>query len=150
MDAEPAVKARPRAREESVLILLISLIPLQGAQEYQGYQGNHQGRVIPLPQLRDSFFRVEYIHQGGDMTALKLALRAKHLGARFAYHDGEIIAIGLDRLPTAFHAELRERLGDVLAVVAEHSPPHGLQPSDLVDAARRVALAARKAVQSAT
>ena len=84
------------------------------------------------------------------MTALQFALRAKRHGARFAYRDGRIVAIGLDRLPTTFQAELRERLGDVLAVVAEHSPPHELRPSDLVDAARRVALAARKAVQSAT
>jgi hypothetical protein len=72
------------------------------------------------------------------MTALRLAISAKHFGARFEYHHGQIVALGLDLLPRRLRREVDARLDDILAVVAEHSTPCDVRPSDVVDAARKI------------
>jgi hypothetical protein len=78
------------------------------------------------------------------MTPLRLGLKAKRLGARFAYRNGRIVACDLDRLPPDLRRELDARLDDVLAVVSEHSIPTDVRPSDVIDEARRIAAASRR------
>jgi hypothetical protein len=82
------------------------------------------------------------------MSALQLALKAKCAGVRFVY-DGDLIAAqNLDRLPPGLRTEVERRLSDILAVVAEHSPPGGIRVTDVIDAARRIVTDSRKAIHA--
>jgi hypothetical protein len=72
------------------------------------------------------------------VSAFQLAIFAKRLGAQFEYRDGQIVALGLELLPLQLRCEIRRRLSDVLAVIAEHSVPSDVRPSDAIDAARLI------------
>lgn len=78
------------------------------------------------------------------MSALRLALDAKRHGLRFEYHEGCLVARDLELLPTYLRLQVMAQLGDILAIVAEQSIPNDVRPSDAVDAARSIAIKARK------
>lgn len=83
------------------------------------------------------------------MTALRLAIEAKHTGAKFAYRDGRIVILNLECLRPTIRRQLEANLDDVLACVAEHSPPADCRPSEyVVDSATRIALEAKRSARA--
>jgi hypothetical protein len=73
------------------------------------------------------------------MDALALALKAKRNGADFHFANGKIVA-DLQHLPPTLRAQVRRRLGDVIACVSEHSEPVDLLgvPGTIVATARAI------------
>jgi hypothetical protein len=75
---------------------------------------------------------------------MRLAISAKHLGARFEYRDGLVVIVGLKDLPPIIRRQIEANIDDVRSVIAEHSIPHDYRPSDAVDAARKVIFSVRR------
>lgn len=84
------------------------------------------------------------------MTAIQLAAEVRRHGGRFAYDEfGVIVAGGLDGVLRRLRRAAIQRLDDIRAVISEHSVPRDYTGSDVADAARKIALHARKAMRHA-
>jgi hypothetical protein len=84
------------------------------------------------------------------MTALELAAKAMRHGAVFSYGvSGAMVVHGLQQLPTPLRRAVQTRLGDVFSVIHEHSVPQDYTASDVADAARKIALTARRSAMRA-